>query len=802
MVSLIQQYIDKGWGIIPIRPKGHINEKTGESDEKAPFVTWGGYKSSSGHKPDEDQILQWLSQFDRADWAVLTGYDNLVLVDIDDPNLYDLYLSDFKKCLMRTPSGGMSFLIRSTVVPKFHARINGVAVDIKGIDGYAILPSRDLSQEEIDQEEKEEKEGTKRDFIRHWINSEEPEEIDDILRHLESVLPLIKPDVKPGKGIPTALQWAREHNLDIAYDGGRYIQVLCPNHGDTKPSMSIYADGFFCHSCHFMGGLFALIKAYTRKTDDEIYADFPGIKKQKKTITDNVIEIVGNNVSLVKDQNNNSYFKLHDYSEIGINLLPITSKITKYWIATTAEKVIDKLPSESVLSYVIKYYDGKCMATGEKAKIFRRVGGDLAGKVVWYDLGNNNFVKITPDGIGVYPYSDVTFIRETNQGTQNVPTKKNIKSIFKLFNIINVKDEAQKVLLLTWIVNSLLPWAQSPILLLCGTRGSGKSFMGRIIKRTLDPVEGNASELLVNKPQDLNYLIGLLSHNAVAVLDNISRIDRATGDVLCNVVTGGVISTRELYTTNDQILIDIRSKLIITAINSQIFDTGAGDLAERTVSIEISRPESNYLSEEWLNEEFETYRSEIFGAILELIRGYLQKGIPRKGEVSEFRLTTFASVGRYISDVLGLKPSFDVAYRLSQAGMCQTSLEAEPVTEFFVDFVRKYGGVDFNNNSGWGISSDVLFGKYFNQWMIENNSGGMDKKLPATSSSLLNRLKRIEPDLKRIYSIVIEPQGVHRGKKWYRLYCKDLEMLNEGAEEEILEKQTSIEKDSSEEAGW
>jgi len=134
--------------------------------------------------------------------------------------------------------------------------------------------------------------------------------------------------------------------------------------------------------------------------------------------------------------------------------------------------------------------------------------------------------------------------------------------------------------------------------------------------------------------------------------------------------------------------------------------------------------------------------------------------------------------------------------------MCQTSLEAEPVTEFFVDFVRKYGGVDFNNKSGWGISSDVLFGKYFNQWMIENNSGGMDKKLPATSSSLLNRLKRIEPDLKRIYSIVIEPQGVHRGKKWYRLYCKDLEMLNEGAEEEILEKQTSIEKDSNEEAGW
>jgi intein/homing endonuclease len=1165
MVSLIQQYIDKGWGIIPIRPQGHVNEKTGELDEKRPFVKWAEYKSSEENKPSEDQILHWLAQFDRADWAVLTGYDNLVLVDIDDPNLYDLYLSEFTKCLMRTPSGGISFLIKSTVIPKSHTRINGVAVDIKGIDGYAILPSRDLSQEEINQEEDEERAGTKRNFIRHWINSEEPEEIDDILRHLESILPIIKPDIKPAKGIPTALQWARDHNLQIAFDGGRYLQVLCPFHEDTKPSMSIYADGYFCHSClypnqeiitsdglisakdiivgdeitdglgnteqvaavhchqddkglvlittlscgaplvvtrdhpiyiikntncemrtqklactsdcaeinngrhgcaskhwnflhhkitkvradevtkndslmfplsksifgerqefldvshlikhnkmgpknprvlelplseDFMwvyglflaegdyyrggirfalhreetdyaervqntlkkiglkanifpkekngllvicsktdlvhifknlfgvhcenkhipkeflnlsksqqialldgiycgdgtkgniprknitltskilslqifnialnlklyprfsynpiennkkqvyrvlyarddnkssswgrtyetidgveyyivpvkdvsfadyngevyditvsgehhsfttpqglvgncnasGGLFSLIKTYTNKTDDEIFADFPGIKKQKKTITDNVIEIVENNISLVRDHNNNSYFKLRDYSDIGINLLPINSKITRYWMATTAEKVIDKLPSDSVLTYVARYFDGKCMAYGEKAKIFRRVGGDK--EAVWYDLGNNNFVKITPTGLGVYPYSDITFIRETNQGVQNVPSKKDINNIFKLFNIINVKDSSQKVLLITWIVNSLLPWAQSPILLLCGSRGSGKSFMGRIIKRALDPVEGNSSELLVNKPQDLNYLIGLLSHNAVAVLDNISRIDRATGDVLCNVVTGGVIPTRELYTTNDQVLIDIRSKLIITAINSQIFDSGAGDLAERTVSIEISRPEGSYLSEEFLNEEFETYRAEIFGAILALVQGYLKDGIPRKGEVSEFRLTTFASVGKYISRALNMAPDFEVAYRLNQTGMCQTSLEAEPVTEFFIDFVRKYGDVDFNNNAGWGISTDYLFSKYFSQWVIDSNN--IDKKLPTTASKLLTRLKRIEPDLKRIYSIVVEPKGVHRGKKWLRIYCDNKQMLNYDEEGESV----------------
>jgi energy-coupling factor transporter ATP-binding protein EcfA2 len=800
MTSLIQKYLDRRWGIIPIRPKGHVNEKTGEIDEKAPFVKWAEFKSSSGSKPSEDQILDWLAHFDHADWAALTGYDNLVLVDIDDPNLYDLYLDRFKKCIMRTPSGGISFLIRSTVVPKSITRINGVAVDIKATDGYAILPSKDLSDEEIKKEEQEEKEGTRKEFIRHWINFDEPEETDDILEELKSLLPKIKPDIKPAKGVPTAIQWARDHNIQISYDGGRYLQTVCPFHNDTKPSMSIYADGFYCHSCHKSGGLFALIKSYSNKSDDEILAEFPGIKKQKKTITDNVIEIVENNVHLVRDHNNNSYFKLDDYSDIGISLLPINSKITRYWISTIAEKTIDKLPPEHVLSYVIKQFDGKCLAKGERIKIFRRMGGDQ--NTIWYDLGNNNFVKITKDALGVYPDTDITFMRETNQGVQTVPIKREIQNIFKLFDIVNVKDPAQQTLLLTWVVNSLLPWAQSPILLLCGARGSGKSYMARIIKRTLDPVEGNSSELLVNKPKDINYLIGLLSHNAVAVLDNISTIDRETSDVLCNVVTGGVIATRELYTTNDQVLIDIRSKLIVTAINSQIFESGSGDLAERTVGIEISRPEDNYMSEEYLNEKFEACRGEIFGAILSLAQGYIKDGLPKEGEVSEFRLTTFASVGKYLTKVLNLKPSFEVAYRQNQSGMCQNSLEAEPVTEFFVNFAKKYGESDFNNSSGWGISADYLFSKFYNQWIIESNNLGADKKLPNSSSKLLTRLKRIEPDLKKIYGIKVESKGIHRGKKWIKFVCSNKNLIDDEEEEENKEASNEANQSSITDKGW
>jgi intein/homing endonuclease len=589
----------------------------------------------------------------------------------------------------------------------------------------------------------------------------------------------------------------------IDYNGPVYdITVSGENHSFTTPQGLI-------GNCHASGGLFSLIKSHTNLTDAEIFEQYKGIKKQKRTMTDEVISLVEENVTLIKDHNNNSFFKLSNISDIGINLLPINSKITRYWVTRLAENALDKLPPAGVLNYVVDYFCGKCMSVGEKTKIYRRIGGNQ--KEITYDLGNNTFVKITPEAMGIFPDTNLTFIKETNIGVQVVPNKKRRENVLKIFRIINVKDHAQKILLLTWMVTALLPWAQTPILLLCGTRGSGKSFMGRILKRTLDPVEGNSSELLVNKPRDLNYLIGLLSHNAVAVLDNISKIDRETSDILCNVVTGGVIPTRELYTTNDQVLIDIRSKLIITAINSQIFDSGSGDLAERTISIEISRPEDSYLSEEDLVEEYEKCRSEIFGSLLSLVQGYIKEGLPKKGETSGFRLTTYASVGKYISKALGMKTTFDAAYKINQIGLSTNTLEVEPVTDFFIWFAKNFGDKDFNNTRGLGIATDYLFSKFFNEWMSDGGKFGNDRKYPSSANALLTRLKRIEPDLKKIYSISIENKGIHKGKKWLKIKYNGIDdddddnNYEEEEEEEWLktesggEKQTKIVKD---EEGW
>jgi replication-associated recombination protein RarA len=259
--------------------------------------------------------------------------------------------------------------------------------------------------------------------------------------------------------------------------------------------------------------------------------------------------------------------------------------------------------------------------------------------------------------------NDVLGVSQTNQ--------KEIQNVFKLFDIVNVKDPAQQTLLLTWMVNSILPRTQKPILLLYGARGSGKSYTARIIKRLLNPAEEGSSELFVYKPKDVDYLIRLLSRDAVVVLDNVGEIDQETSDIFCNVVTGGivialdnlntidkktndvlrniltggVVATRELHTTKNQVLIDIKSKLIVTTINPQLFKFA--DLRERTIKIEITRAD-NYLPEKQLNSEFEACRGEIFGAILSLAQGYLRNNLFKT-----------KSVGKYLTEVLNLKPGFD-----------------------------------------------------------------------------------------------------------------------------------------------
>ena len=112
------------------------------------------------------------------------------------------------------------------------------------------------------------------------------------------------------------------------------------------------------------------------------------------------------------------------------------------------------------------------------------------------------------------------------------PRAKPNKSINKLFEIINVKEEKSKLLLIAWLVTALLPDEEHPILLLHGSQGAGKSVAARIHKRLIDPTSSEKNELARLNKKDQNSITYTLSHNFVTIFDNISSTDKDIDDIV------------------------------------------------------------------------------------------------------------------------------------------------------------------------------------------------------------------------------------------------------------------------------
>ena len=80
------------------------------------------------------------------------------------------------------------------------------------------------------------------------------------------------------------------------------------------------------------------------------------------------------------------------------------------------------------------------------------------------------------------------FRRYSNQQPQVYPARDYPHDIFDQFmNLINVKDEDNKLLLKCYIIALFIPEIPKPILMLHGEQGSAKSTLQELIKMLVDP---------------------------------------------------------------------------------------------------------------------------------------------------------------------------------------------------------------------------------------------------------------------------------------------------------------------------
>lgn len=104
---------------------------------------------------------------------------------------------------------------------------------------------------------------------------------------------------------------------------------------------------------------------------------------------------------------------------------------------------------------------------------------------LYYQLRPDRVVKVDAGGWGFEPRPKVLFRRLVN--LRPLPDPESGGNIETLLGYANVRTERDRRLLLAYVTTITLPQIPRPIFSASGAMGSGKTTIGRLVKRLLDP---------------------------------------------------------------------------------------------------------------------------------------------------------------------------------------------------------------------------------------------------------------------------------------------------------------------------
>ena len=256
---------------------------------------------------------------------------------------------------------------------------------------------------------------------------------------------------------------------------------------------------------------------------------------------------------------------------------------------------------------------------------------------LYYELRPGRVVEVRGDGWGFSERPPVLFRRYPN--LKPLPDPEHGGSAKDLAGYANLKTGRDKRLFTAYAATVPLEHVGRPILNASGAMGSGKTSVGRLVKRTWDPT---APETIRLDPRDI---LQKASHAFVLMLDNQNAIPEWAADTLCRLVTGEADSKRRLYTDDEDVIIELRRAVLLNGIN---VPTDRGDVLDRSLVVELERiPDAERKTEEELWERFGREHPRLLGALLDV----LSKAIALKPTLQLSRRPRLADWGEYAASV-------------------------------------------------------------------------------------------------------------------------------------------------------
>jgi energy-coupling factor transporter ATP-binding protein EcfA2 len=334
----------------------------------------------------------------------------------------------------------------------------------------------------------------------------------------------------------------------------------------------------------------------------------------------------------------------------------------------------------------------KFEALRNKVKLSNRVeqyNGNL-----YYDLSNQKgeFVEITKNGWRIIDEHDnVIFLRQQHMKPQFYPISEGdpLENVKRIFKYINVKDEADQLLILMFLF-TFFSAEEHVILFLDGEGGSGKSTVARVLKSILDPSILEDGDKI---PEDMNSLIQILSHHKFSVFGNISSISQQVSDIMCEAITGISATKRAHWTNDSDFLYKFMCSISLNGIIGEIGDRA--DILTRTIRVTTSSAtfkerHDGQLREKMLAEDLPY----IMGGIFDI----MSKAIAEKEKETEiidprYRSVSFLKWSKAVCKATGLSyKDFENKYKEIYDQIDEKAIENNPQTSAILELMmnRRY----------------------------------------------------------------------------------------------------------------
>jgi len=349
------------------------------------------------------------------------------------------------------------------------------------------------------------------------------------------------------------------------------------------------------------------------------------------------------------------------------------------------------------------------------------------------DVGNvqNTRIRITPGKVELLnSSSDVLFLRSPSMQPFILPDlDSDISLIFRYLNF----DRTQSLLLIGWL-SFVLSHAKEdttsfPILVLIADQGSGKSFLSKVIIRSLTDPSMLGIQGFPNSKQDM---LLATQHAHVQIYDNLTYISRSWSNTLCIMATGGNVSGRKLYSDSEIVNHKLHGPVVLNGITNFI---STSDLAQRCLTLELNPlTDRGRKSEKQLLKDFNHDLPSIFGGLCQLTADIL-KVLPDVEVTHRERMLDFSYWLAALEQVMDLpKSQLQQAYHDLLTESQHDSVMGDPLALAVYQLVTKH-----NSNDTWtGTPSELL--EHLNTSMHIDHDF-RSKSWPANAIALSKRLR-------------------------------------------------------------